>query len=131
MPCSRYGRPKRVAASRTEPAVRNERTRLLERRTERDPEVVALSQSIRDLEQQLLPLGRTYASSVERQANDASDWPDLLSKDNIRLIRAFSNIGDAEVRRRIMSLILAVTEGTDEVGFLTESGVLARDSHAP
>lgn len=74
---------------------------------------------------------QSFFSSVERQANDASDWPDLLSKDNIRLIRAFSNIGDAEVRRRIMSLILAVTEGTDEVGFLTESGVLARDSHAP
>lgn len=73
---------------------------------------------------------QSFFTSVERQANDASDWPDLLSKDNIRLIRAFSNIGDAEVRRRIMSLILAVTEGTDEVGFLTDSGLLARDTHA-
>ncbi len=73
---------------------------------------------------------QSFFTSIERQANDPSDWPDLLSKDNIRLIRAFSNIGDAEVRRRIMGLILAVTEGTDEVGFLTESGLLARDSHA-
>ena len=73
---------------------------------------------------------QSFFTSVERQANDASDWPDLLSKDNIRLIRAFSNIGDAEVRRRIMSLILAVTEGTDEVGFLTDSGLLARETHA-
>ena len=73
---------------------------------------------------------QSFFTSVERQASDPSDWPDLLSKDNIRLIRAFSNIGDAEVRLRIMGLILAVTDGTDEVGFLTESGVLARDSHA-
>lgn len=51
-------------------ALETERTRLLERRTERDPEVVAISQSVRDLEQSLLPLGRTYAEGLERQAAD-------------------------------------------------------------
>ncbi len=69
---------------------------------------------------------QSFFDSIERQASDGSDWSDLLSKDNIRLIQAFSHIGDPEVRRRIMSLILAVTEGTDDVAFLTESGVVAR-----
>jgi tyrosine-protein kinase Etk/Wzc len=45
-----------------------ERTRLLERRTARDPEIVALTQSVADLERQLTPLARTYASALERQA---------------------------------------------------------------
>ncbi len=69
---------------------------------------------------------QSFFDSIERQATDSSDWPDLLSKDNIRLIRAFSNIGDPEVRRRIMSLILAVTEGTDDVAFLADSPIAAR-----
>lgn len=44
-----------------------ERTRLLERRLETDPEVVALSQSIKGVEGQLLPLARSYQSSLARQ----------------------------------------------------------------
>ena len=73
---------------------------------------------------------QSFFDSVERQATDAADWPDLLTKDNIRLIRAFSNIGDAEVRRRIMGLILAVTEGADAASFPTAPGLLAQDAHA-
>ncbi len=73
---------------------------------------------------------QSFFDSVERQATDATDWPDLLTKDNIRLIRAFSNIGDAEVRRRIMGLILAVTDGADEASFPTASKLLAQDAHA-
>ncbi|MGI4764759.1 MAG: helix-turn-helix domain-containing protein [Janthinobacterium lividum] len=72
---------------------------------------------------------QSFFDSIERQASDATDWPDLLTKDNIRLIRAFSNISDPEVRRRIMGLILAVTESADEVSFPTASGLLARDAH--
>jgi transcriptional regulator with XRE-family HTH domain len=72
----------------------------------------------------------SFFESVERQATDATDWPDLLTKDNIRLIRAFTNIGDPEVRRRIMGLILAVTEGADEVEFPTSSALVAQDAHA-
>ncbi len=72
---------------------------------------------------------QSFFDSVERQATDAADWPDLLTKDNIRLIRAFSNIGDAEVRRRIMGLILAVTEDADAGSFPTASKLLSRDSH--
>ena len=73
---------------------------------------------------------QSFFDAVERQAGDAGDWSDLLSHDNVRLIRAFSNIGDPEVRRRIMSLILAVTEGTEEVSVLTASGLMARNTSA-
>ena len=73
---------------------------------------------------------QSFFDSVERQATDASDWPDLLSKDNIRLIRAFSNIGDAEVRRRIMGLILAVTEECEGLDFPSAAGLVAQDARA-
>ena len=73
---------------------------------------------------------QSFFDSVERQANDGSDWPDLLSKDNIRLIRAFSNIGDAEVRRRIMSLILAVTDEAGEVDFVAGTGGAGQDAYS-
>lgn len=43
------------------------RTKLLERRLESDDEVVALSRSIANLEGQLLPLGRSYASALHQQ----------------------------------------------------------------
>ena len=72
---------------------------------------------------------QSFFDSVERQASDGSDWPDLLSKDNIRLIRAFSNIGDAEVRRRIMGLILAVTDDRDDVGFVVEPASSPQATH--
>lgn len=45
-----------------------ERTRLLERRTPRDPEVLALTQSIANVEGQFLPLARSYAASLQRQS---------------------------------------------------------------
>lgn len=47
-----------------------ERTNLLERRTPRDPEVVALSKSIANLERQLEPLGRSYAAALDRQTDE-------------------------------------------------------------
>ena len=46
-----------------------ERTRLLGTRTERDPDVAVLTQSIADLERGLLPLARTYAASLDRQTD--------------------------------------------------------------
>ena len=72
---------------------------------------------------------QSFFDSVERQASDVTDWPDLLSKDNIRMIRAFSNIGDPEVRRRIMSLILAVTDDDDAVDYPNDPTRLARDAY--
>lgn len=47
-----------------------ERTRLLERRAPEDPEIVALSASIQDLEAQLAPLARSYAASLRRQREE-------------------------------------------------------------
>jgi uncharacterized protein involved in exopolysaccharide biosynthesis len=43
------------------------RQQLLERRTDRDPEVVALTKSIENVEAQFLPLARSYASSMSEQ----------------------------------------------------------------
>ncbi len=67
----------------------------------------------------------SFFDSIERQATDATDWPDLLTKDNIRLIRAFTHIGDPEVRRRILNLILAVTESGDGLAYLAKTGTVA------
>jgi uncharacterized protein involved in exopolysaccharide biosynthesis len=47
-----------------------ERTRLLERRTDADPEVIALTRSIADVEGQLLPLARSYQSSLRQQRTE-------------------------------------------------------------
>lgn len=44
-----------------------ERLRLTERRTDRDPEVQALTQSIRNLDDQLAPLARAYTGALARQ----------------------------------------------------------------
>jgi uncharacterized protein involved in exopolysaccharide biosynthesis len=47
-----------------------ERAALLERRTEADPEVIALGQRAADLERQLQPLGTAYAQSLARQRGE-------------------------------------------------------------
>ena len=72
----------------------------------------------------------SFFEAIERQSADAGDWPELLSKDNIRLIRAFTGIGDPDVRRSIMGLILAVTEEADGVPFFGASGPMARAAQA-
>jgi tyrosine-protein kinase Etk/Wzc len=51
-------------------ALETQRTQLLERRLETDQQVVALSQSISDLEGQLVPLGRAYSSALQRQRTE-------------------------------------------------------------
>ena len=63
----------------------------------------------------------SFFESVERQASDESDWQDLLTKDNIRLIRAYTQIGDIEVKRRILNLILTVTDTAADVAFLDDA----------
>lgn len=73
----------------------------------------------------------SFFESVERQAADESDWQDLLTKDNIRLIRAYSHIGDIEVKRRILNLILTVTDTSAEVAFLDDAAATDRTAYAP
>lgn len=48
-------------------AAEEQRTALLERRTERDPDVVALSTTIRQLEDELFTLSRSYLDGLARQ----------------------------------------------------------------
>jgi tyrosine-protein kinase Etk/Wzc len=50
--------------------VETERFKALETRTEKDPEVVALTQSAKHLESQLLPMAQTYSASLEKQQTD-------------------------------------------------------------
>jgi uncharacterized protein involved in exopolysaccharide biosynthesis len=58
----------------------SQRLRLLERRTERDPEVVVLDQSIRSIEGQLLGLARSYSNSVTEHRKGLSRQLDSLQK---------------------------------------------------
>jgi len=55
-----------------------ERLRLLERRTERDPEVQALTQSIAATEAQFVPMAEAYAASLARRQTDLSAQLDSL-----------------------------------------------------
>ena len=77
-----------------------------------------------------LPI-HSFFDAVEHKASDSADWADLLSKDNIRLIRAFSNISGADVRRRIMGLILAVTEDAEEIDCPLDPVRIDGEVHAP
>ena len=72
----------------------------------------------------------SFFESVERQASDESDWQDLLTKDNIRLIRAYTHIGDIEVKRRILNLILTVTDGSPNVAFLDDAASTDHTAYA-
>ncbi len=72
----------------------------------------------------------SFFESVERQASDDSDWQDLLTKDNIRLIRAYSHIGDIEVKRRILNLILTVTDTSADVTFLDDAASTDHTAYA-
>ena len=72
----------------------------------------------------------SFFETVERQASDESDWQDLLTKDNIRLIRAYTQIGDIEVKRRILNLILTVTEAPADVAFLDDGATRDHSAYA-
>lgn len=55
-----------------------ERLRLVERRTERDPEVQAIAQSVRNLEDQLMPLATAYAGALARQRQELTAQLDTV-----------------------------------------------------
>jgi uncharacterized protein involved in exopolysaccharide biosynthesis len=58
--------------------VETDRYKLLETRTEKDPEVIALNESATHLENQLLPLARSYSASISRQHAEAQRQFDSL-----------------------------------------------------
>jgi uncharacterized protein involved in exopolysaccharide biosynthesis len=55
-----------------------ERLRLAERRTDRDPEVQAITQSIRNLEDQLTPLATAYSGALARQREEIATQLDTV-----------------------------------------------------
>lgn len=57
-----------------------QRHALLERRTEKDPEVIALDQGIRSIEADILSLVRTYAASVTRQREQMQQRLDSMQQ---------------------------------------------------
>lgn len=58
--------------------VETDRFKMLESRTEKDPEVLALTRSAANLESQLLPLARTYSASLGKQRADLEHGLDTL-----------------------------------------------------
>jgi hypothetical protein len=58
--------------------VETKRFTLLSTRTDQDPEVQALSESVRNLESQLLPLARAYSASVTKEHGDVERVLDTL-----------------------------------------------------
>ncbi|HYD55098.1 MAG TPA: Wzz/FepE/Etk N-terminal domain-containing protein [Gemmatimonadaceae bacterium] len=55
-----------------------QRTKLLERRTEEDPEVIALAQSAQSIERQLVPLASAYEATLAKQRLDVSAQLDTM-----------------------------------------------------
>ena len=103
-----------------------ERTRLLERRTERDPEVIALSTSIANVEGQLLPLGRAYAAALTRQGEELDRQLGTLgralrtfpaaaqsSARHIRDVLRLNQIYTALQTQLVQARLSALTEGGD------------------
>lgn len=56
------------------------RIRLLERRTEKDPEVIVIDQSIKALEEQILTLAQSYASSIRNRRAGLAAQVDSLQR---------------------------------------------------
>lgn len=103
-----------------------ERTRLLERRLETDPEVVALSQSIKDVEGQLLPLARSYQTSLRKQRAEISGQLGAMgakleafpgaAEEGARLLREVKRLGATETALQtqlVQARLNTVAEGGD------------------
>jgi uncharacterized protein involved in exopolysaccharide biosynthesis len=61
-------------------ALEAERIQLLQRRTERDPDVIAIDKTMRSLEASLVAMARSYASSISRQRQAAQQRLDSLQR---------------------------------------------------
>jgi uncharacterized protein involved in exopolysaccharide biosynthesis len=106
--------------------VETDRYKALESRTEKDPEVGALTQSAKNIEGQLLPLAQSYAASIARQRGDAQRQFDSLQtqiatlpavaesglglqRDVLRLNQVYAALGAQLVEARLA----AISEGGD------------------
>ena len=103
-----------------------ERTRLLERRLETDPEVVALSRSIRDVEGQLLPLARSYQAALRRQRGEITGQLTTMgsrlgsfpqaAEEGARLLREAKRLGATQTALQtqlVQARLNTVAEGGD------------------
>ena len=103
-----------------------QRNRLLDRRTERDPEVMALDNSIRTVNATIVGLARSYSSATKRQKNDfqtkldsldrriqalpaAAERVGRLQRDVLRLTQLYTALQAQLVEARLG----AITEGGD------------------
>lgn len=110
-------------------ALETERTRLLERRLETDPEIVALSRSIADVEGQLIPLAKSYQTSLAKQraqinaqlaAMDSKleSFPGAAEEGG-RLMRDVKRLGTTQTALQtelVQARLNTVTEGGDVRG---------------
>lgn len=103
-----------------------ERTRLLDRRTEKDPEVVALTRSIADVEGQLVPLARSYRTSLQQQHGEISAQLASMSanlqafpgaaEEGARLLRDVKRLGATQTALQtqlVQAQLSTVGEGGD------------------
>ncbi|HXT16665.1 MAG TPA: Wzz/FepE/Etk N-terminal domain-containing protein [Gemmatimonadaceae bacterium] len=106
--------------------VETDRYKLLESRTEKDPEVIALTQSSKSLEGQMVAMAQTYATSLERQEADYQTELDGLtqkiaglpavSQSGLRLQRDVLRLGTiyAGIQAQLVGARLAaIEEGGD------------------
>jgi uncharacterized protein involved in exopolysaccharide biosynthesis len=104
----------------------SERTRLLERRLEADPEVVALSKSIGEVEGQLIPLAKSYQTSLRRQREQIGSQLDAMlgklasfpsaAEEGARLLRDVKRLGATQAALQtqlVQARLNTVTEGGD------------------
>jgi uncharacterized protein involved in exopolysaccharide biosynthesis len=106
--------------------VETDRYKSLETRTEKDPEVVALTQSAKNIEGQLLPLAQSYSASIAHQRMDEQQHFDSLQtqiaalpgvaesglglqRDVLRLNQVYAVVGAQLVEARLA----AISEGGD------------------
>jgi uncharacterized protein involved in exopolysaccharide biosynthesis len=106
--------------------VETDRYKSLESRTEKDPEVVALTQSAKNIEGQLLPLAQSYSAAIAKQRGDAQRQFDSLQtqiatlpavaesglglqRDVLRLNQVYAALGAQLVEARLA----AISEGGD------------------
>ncbi len=86
-----------------------QRDTLLERRTERDPQVIALAQSIAQIERQFVPLARTYAASLDRQAAELTRESGVLESRLTALPgQALANVRRQREVRRLSQTVLGL-----------------------
>ncbi len=110
-----------------------QRTTLLERRTEADPEVQSLTTSIRQLEGQLRPIGVAYAGALRRQRAELSTLTARFDSSVAALPAAGQEFGrrTRDVRRLSQATLALQTQLLDaQLAAIGEGGDVRQIDHA-